>query len=94
MSDREKTQLRLTLSELEIIIVGEISMVVDTTLLHIHQRLKEILSQPNSELLPCMSSIADLYQLPPIRKRAVFENYKTYIIHTCLLYTSPSPRDA
>ena len=84
MSDRERTQLRLTLSELKIIIVGEISMVADTTLLHIHQRLKEILNQPNSELLPCMSFIAvgDLYQLPPIRKRAVFENYKTYITHT------------
>ena len=42
MSDQERTQLRLTLSELKIIIVGEISMVVDTTLRHIHQRLKEL----------------------------------------------------
>ena len=51
-------------------------MVAYTTLLHIHQRLKEILNIPNSELFACISFIAvgDLYQLPPIRKRDVFEN--------------------
>ena len=52
------TQLRLTLSELKIIIMGEISMVADTTLLHIHQRLKEIFNIPNSELFACISFIA------------------------------------
>ena len=78
MSDQKRTQLRLTLSELKIIIVDEISMVANTTLLHIHQRLKEIFNTPNSELFARISFIAvgDLYQLPPIRRRAVFENYK------------------
>ena len=32
MSDQERTQLRLTLSELEIIIVGQISMVADKSM--------------------------------------------------------------
>ena len=41
LSDQNRTQLRLFLSELRLIIVDEISMVGNTTLLHIHQRLKE-----------------------------------------------------
>ena len=46
MSDQKRTQLRLTLSELKLIIVDEISLVANTTLLHIHQRLKEIFNTP------------------------------------------------
>ena len=78
MSDQKRTQLRLTLSELKLIIVDEISKVANTTLLHIHQRLKEIFNITNSELFARISFIAvgDLYQLPPIRRRAVFDNYK------------------
>ena len=41
-SDQQRRQLRLTLSELKLIIVDEMSMVPNTTLLHIHQHLKEI----------------------------------------------------
>ena len=85
MSDQKRTQLRLTLSELKIIIVDEISMVANTTLRHIHQRLKEIFNTPNSELFARISFIAvgDLYQLPPIRRRAVFENYKNDTFNLC-----------
>ena len=50
MSDQKKTQLRLTLVDLKLIIIDEISMVGNTTLLHIHQRLKEIFTTPNSLL--------------------------------------------
>ena len=84
MSDQKRTQLRLTLSELKTI-VDEISMVANTTLLHIHQRLKEIFNTPNSELFARISFIAvgDLYQLPPIRRRAVFENYKNDTFNLC-----------
>ena len=46
MSDQKRTQLRLTLSELKLFIVDEISLVANTTLLHIHQRLKEIFNTP------------------------------------------------
>ena len=85
MSDQKRTQLRLTLSELKLIIVDEISMVTNTTVLHIHQRLKEIFNTPNSELFARISFIAvgDLYQLPPIRRRAVFENYKNDTYNLC-----------
>ena len=85
MSDQKRTQLRLTLSELKIIIVDGISMVANTTFLHIHQRLKEIFNTPNSELFARISFIAvgDLYQLPPIRRRAVFENYKNDTFNLC-----------
>ena len=42
MSDQKRTQLRLSLSELKLIIVDEISMVENTTLLRIHQRISFI----------------------------------------------------
>ena len=44
MSAQKKTQLRLSLSlsDLKLIIIDEISMGGNTTLLHTHQRLKEI----------------------------------------------------
>ena len=40
MSDQRKTQYRLTLKETKLILIDDISMVRNTTLLHIHQRLK------------------------------------------------------
>ena len=40
MSDQKKTQMRRSLSELKLIIIDEVSMVSNITLLHIHQRLK------------------------------------------------------
>ncbi|RUA05461.1 MAG: hypothetical protein DSY43_04560, partial [Gammaproteobacteria bacterium] len=78
MSDQKRTQMRLSLSELKLIIIDEISMVGNTTLLHIHQRLKEIFATSNSLLFAGISIIVvgDLYQLPPIRRKPVFENYK------------------
>ena len=39
MSDQKRTQMKLPLGELKLIIIDEISMVGNTTLLHIHQRL-------------------------------------------------------
>ena len=41
MSDQKRIQMRLLLSELKLIIIDKISMVCNTTLLHIHQKLKE-----------------------------------------------------
>ena len=81
MSDQKKTQFRLSLSYLKLIIIDEISMVGNTTLLHIHQRLKDIFATRSSLLFAGISIIVvgDLCQLPPIRKRFVFENYKNDI---------------
>lgn len=68
MSDQKRTQMRLSLCELKLIIIDEISMVGNTTLLHIHQQLKETFDTNNSQLFAGVSIVAldDLYQLPPI----------------------------
>ena len=78
MSDKKKTQMRLTLSELKLIIIDEVSMVSNIMLLHIHQRLKEICGSSSSQLFAGISIIAvgDLYQLPPIRRKPIFEKFK------------------
>ena len=59
-------QMRLSLSELKLIIMDEISMLVNTALLHINQRLKEIFGTSNSQLFAGISilGVGDLYQLP------------------------------
>ena len=78
MSDQKRTQMRLLLSELKLLVIDEISMVSNTALHHIHQRLKEIFGTTNSQLFAGLSLIAlgDLYQLPPIQRKPVFEDYK------------------
>ena len=83
MSDQKKTQMRLSLSELKLIIIDEISMVGNITLLHIHQRLKEIFGSPNSQMFAGISVIVvgDMYQLPPIRKKPVFANFKNDVFN-------------
>lgn len=60
-------------------------MVSNTTLLHIHQRLKEIFATPNNQLFAGLSliTLGDLYQLPPIRQRLVFEEYKNNVHNLC-----------
>ena len=80
MSDQKKTQLRLLLADLELITIDEISMVGNTTLLHIHQRLKDIHVFGTTSFLlfagiPIIV-VGDLCQLPPIRKRFIFDAYK------------------
>lgn len=57
MSDQKRTQMRLLLSELKLIIIDEISMVANVTLLHIHQRLKEIFATTNSQLFAGIVSL-------------------------------------
>ena len=71
LSDQRKTQYRLSWKDLKPIIIDEISMVGNTTLLHIHQRLKEIFGRSSAKLFAGISIIAvgDLYQLPPIKKK-------------------------
>lgn len=78
MSDEKRTQMRLSLSELKLIIIDEISMVANITLIHINQRLKEIFDIPDDQLFAGLSILAvgDLYQLPPIKRKPVFANYK------------------
>ena len=84
MSGQRKAQYRILLKDLKLIIVDEISMVGNTTLLHIHQRLKEIFGV-SVDLFAGISIIAvgDLYQLPPIKKKAIFDDYKNKTYNLC-----------
>ena len=81
MSDHKRTLLRIALSELKLIIIDEISMVSNRTLLHVHQRLKDIFATPSDQIFAGISILVlgDLYQLPPIRTKPVFEEYKNNI---------------
>jgi hypothetical protein len=85
ISDQRRTQMRLSLTELKLIIIDEISMVSNMGLLHIHQRSKEIFVTPNSELFAGISVLVfgDFFQLPPIRSETTFSNYKndTFNLH-------------
>ena len=76
--DQKRTQLRISLAELKLVIIDEISMVSNTMLLNIHKRLKEICATANSRLFAGISIIAvgDLCQLPPIRQQPIFADYK------------------
>ena len=74
LPDQKKTLLRLSLSELKLLIIDEISMISNTRLLHIHQRLKEIFGASSSKIFAGISIIAvgDLHQLPPIQQKPIF----------------------
>ena len=63
---------------IKLLVIDEISIVSNTSLHHIHQRLKEIFATSDSQLFAGLSVIAlgDLYQLPPIQRKPVFEDYK------------------
>ena len=63
MSDQKKTQIRMALSDLKLIIIDELSMVSYTLLLHIHQKLQEILPTSNNCLFAELSiiTVGDLY---------------------------------
>ena len=58
MSDQKKTQIRVLLSELKLIIIDEVSIVSNITLLHIRQRLKDIFGSNSSQLFAGISIIA------------------------------------
>ena len=77
LSDQKKTLLRLTFSEVKLLVIDEISMVSNVRLLHINQRLQEIFGCPSSRMFAGISIIAvgDLYQLPPIQQKPIFSEY-------------------
>ena len=57
MSDQKKTQMRVSMSELKLIITDEISVVSNITLVHIHQRLLKIFGFSSSQLFAGLSVI-------------------------------------
>ena len=73
-SDAKRSELRNLYSEIEVIIIDEISMVSNITLTHIHQRLCEIfgcnLNAPFATKTVLV--VGDLLQLPPVKAQYVF----------------------
>ncbi len=86
MSDQRKTQYRISLKDLKLIIVDEISMVGNITLLHIHQRLKEIFGV-SVDLYAGISIIAvgDLTSFLQLKRKQFLMTIKTkltiFVIH-------------
>lgn len=63
-------------------------MVSNTTLLHIHQRQKEIFATPSNQLFAGLRVIVvgDMYQLPRIQRKLVFDEYKNNVYDLCHLW--------
>ena len=89
LNDKTRSKLRNNLSSVKVILIDEISMVSNILLLHIHQRLIEILR--TSEELPFagLSIIAfgDLYQLPPFNQRPIYSEYKDSLLNISPLWS-------
>ena len=73
------------LKDLKLIIKDEISVVSNKILKHNHERLKQIFGTIDSMLYAGLSLIAveDLYQLPPIKVKHVFPEYKNDCFNIC-----------
>lgn len=85
MSHQKKTHMRVSLSELKLIIIDELSMISNITLLQIHQPLKDIFGASASQLFAGLSVVVvgDLYQLPPVRRKPIFESFKNDSYNLC-----------
>ena len=84
LSDNKRSVLRNKYSEVSVIIIDEISMVSNILLLHIHQRLTEIFSCNNRDLMfagKTVIAVGDLCQLPPVNSKHVFAPYKDNLLN-------------
>ena len=72
LNPEQLTTIRATLKRLQLLIVDEISMVSSITLLFVHLRLAEIMS--NNNLFGGISTVffGDLFQLPPVKGNQPF----------------------
>ncbi|XP_057297639.1 uncharacterized protein LOC130628671 [Hydractinia symbiolongicarpus] len=77
LTDQKRSTLRNNLSEVQLIIIDEVSMVSNKLLLYIHQRLVEIFGCPPEMPFAGISVLfsGDLYQLPPIKAAPVYALY-------------------
>ena len=69
VSNKNRALLRNKYSEVQLIIIDEISMVPSKLLFQVHQRLIEIFESSSNIAFAGKSVIlcGDLYQLPPVR---------------------------
>ena len=77
------SQLRNKLSEVFVVITDDISMVSNLLLLYIHQRLVQVFGCSPDKPFARISIIVfdDFYQLPPIRQRTIYAEYKDEQLH-------------
>ena len=63
--------------EVSVVIIDEISMVLNISILHVHKRLCEIFRYPKSQSSGDLSFVVggDFLQSPPIKSLEMFENY-------------------
>ena len=88
LNDKKRSALRHHLSEVQVILIDEISMVSNYMLLHIHQRLNEIFGKSEDIPFSGISILAfgDFYQLPPINTRPVYGEYKDLLLNIAPLW--------
>ena len=81
LNDKNRVSLRNKLSEVQMIIIDEISMVSSKLFLHINKRLIEIFSCTDNKPFAGKPVVlcGDLYQLPPVNARPIFIANNTYI---------------
>ena len=79
LSSSKRDELRHKFSELQAVIIDEISMVSQKSLDHISQRLNEIFGTPRKRFggLKIVLVVGDFLQLPPVQDYMVFEESKT-----------------
>ena len=74
LNDASKSELRSKYSEVEVVIIDEISMVSSKLFYQVHKRMNEIFCPGQDFSFGGKSIIicGDLYQLPPVRAKPVF----------------------
>ncbi|XP_066927647.1 ATP-dependent DNA helicase pif1-like [Clytia hemisphaerica] len=83
LHDSVRSSLQKRLSELQVIIIDEISMVSKYRLLHIHQRLCNIFECTENVPFAGISIITcgDFYQLPPIKGGTIFSLFPDALLN-------------
>ena len=77
LGSQKRDELRHKFSELQAVIIDEISMVSQLSLEHINQRLNEILGTPQKKFGGLIVIVVgDLLQLPPVKGSRVFQKKK------------------
>jgi ATP-dependent exoDNAse (exonuclease V) alpha subunit len=83
--DNEKcNSLRCKLSDLQLIIIDEISMVGSDLLLQVHRRLQEIFQSDLDFAGISMITFEDLYQLPPVCQKFVVQSPSDEYARLCM----------
>ena len=85
LSHERLSILQYKLKDLKLVFIDEISMVSNKMLKHLHERLNQNFSTPDSMLFAVINliTVGDLYQLPPIKAKHIFSEYKNDCFSIC-----------